>query len=64
MPPAVVARLHQEVQNALAAADVRERLASAGGEVAPGPSAHVRRDAQSEQQRYAKLIRDANIKPD
>lgn len=64
MPPAVVARLHQEVERALAAADVRERLASAGGDVAPGSSAMFAQMLDSEQQRYAKLIRESNIKID
>ena len=64
MPAAVVARLHEEVEKALAAADVRERLASAGGEVAPGSSAMFAEMLQREQQRYARLIRESNIKPE
>ena len=64
MPAAVVARLHQEVEKALAATDLRERLASAGGEVAPGSSAMFAEMLQSEQQRYARLIRESNIKPE
>jgi tripartite-type tricarboxylate transporter receptor subunit TctC len=64
MPAAIVARLHQEVEKALAATDVRERLASAGGEVAPGSSAMFAEMLQSEQQRYARLIRESNIKPE
>jgi tripartite-type tricarboxylate transporter receptor subunit TctC len=64
MPAAVVARLHQEVQRALATPDMRERLASAGGEVAPGSSAMVADLLRREQQRYEKLIRDAQIKPE
>jgi len=64
MPAAVIARLHQEVEKALAAADVRERLASAGGEVVPGSSAMFAELLQREQQRYARLIRESNIKPE
>jgi tripartite-type tricarboxylate transporter receptor subunit TctC len=64
MPAAVVTRLHQQVQRALAAPDVRERLASAGGDVAPGASSQFADLLRREQQRYAKLIRDAHIKPD
>jgi tripartite-type tricarboxylate transporter receptor subunit TctC len=63
-PVAVVARLHQEVQRALAAPAVRERLASAGGDVAPGSTAMFADLVRREQQRYEKLIRDANIKVD
>ena len=64
LPAAVIARLHQEVQRAIATSDVRERLASAGGDVAPGSSAMFADLLRQEQQRYEKLIRDANIKPD
>ena len=64
MPVAVVARLHQEIQRALGAADVRDRLASAGGEVVPGPSAMFADMLRREQQRYEKLIREAHLKPD
>ena len=64
LPAATVARLHQEVQKALAAPDMRERLAAAGGEVAPGASARFADLLRREQQRYEKLIRDAHIKPD
>jgi len=64
LPSPVVARLHQEVQRALAAPDVRERLVSAGGDVAPGSSAQFSDLLQREQQRYEKLIREAQIKPD
>jgi tripartite-type tricarboxylate transporter receptor subunit TctC len=64
VPPAVVARLHQEVQRALASADVRDRLVSAGGDVAPGSTAMFADMLRSEQQRYEKLIREARIKPD
>jgi len=63
-PPAAVARLHQEVQRALATPELRERLASAGGDVAPGSSAMFGDMVRREQQRYEKLIRDAHIKPD
>jgi tripartite-type tricarboxylate transporter receptor subunit TctC len=64
MPAAVVTGLHQQVQRALAAPDVRGRLASAGGDVAPGASSQFADLLRREQQRYAKLIRDAHIKPD
>jgi tripartite-type tricarboxylate transporter receptor subunit TctC len=64
LPAAVVARVHQEVQRALAAADVRDRLVSAGGDVAPGSTAMFAEMLRSEQQRYEKLIREAHIKPD
>ena len=64
MPAEVAARLHQEVQRALAAPDVRERLASAGGEVASGSAALFADLLRREQRRYEKLIREAGITPD
>jgi tripartite-type tricarboxylate transporter receptor subunit TctC len=64
LPPAVVARVHAEVQKALAAPEVRERLASAGGEVLPGPVERFASLLASERARYDKLIREARIQPD
>ena len=60
----VVARLHQEVQGALATPDVQARLASGGGDVAPGTQAMFAAMLRSEQQRYEKLIRESQIKVD
>ncbi|HEY8355944.1 MAG TPA: tripartite tricarboxylate transporter substrate binding protein [Ramlibacter sp.] len=64
MAPALVARLHGDVQKALATEDVRRRLTSAGGEVLPGPTAQLTSLLQSESARYGRLIREAQIKPD
>jgi tripartite-type tricarboxylate transporter receptor subunit TctC len=63
-PQPVVARLHAEVQKALQSPEVRERLAGAGGEVLPGSTAQFAALIRSERQRYEKLVREANIKPD
>ncbi|MBI2771444.1 MAG: tripartite tricarboxylate transporter substrate binding protein [Burkholderiales bacterium] len=64
LPPALVARLHAEVQKALASDEVRQRLGAAGGEVLPGPAAQFARLLLDESTRYARLIREAQIKPD
>jgi len=64
LPPAVVARLHAEVQKALAMPEVRDRLTGAGGEVLPGPTERFSALLLSEKNRYEKLIRDAHIQPD
>ncbi len=64
LPPAVVTRVHAEVQKALATAEVRERLTNAGGEVLPGPVERFTSLLASERARYDKLIREARIKPD
>lgn len=63
-PKAIVTRLHDEVQKALQSKDVRDRLANAGGEVLPGSSEQFATLIRTERQRYAKLVREANIKPD
>ncbi len=64
LPAAVVARLHAEVQKALATPELRERLAGAGGEVLPGPPERLGALLLSEKLRYEKLIREARIQPD
>lgn len=63
-PKPVIAKLHAEVQKALASSEVRERLSSAGGEVLPASTEQFAAMLEAERLRYAKLIRDANIKPD
>ncbi|MFM9899783.1 MAG: tripartite tricarboxylate transporter substrate binding protein [Polaromonas sp.] len=64
VPAPLVARLHADVQKALASDEVRQKLQAVGGEVLPGPTAQFTRLLQDESARYAKLIRDAQIKPD
>ncbi|MBU6258644.1 MAG: tripartite tricarboxylate transporter substrate binding protein [Burkholderiales bacterium] len=64
LPPAIVARLHEAVEQALATPALRQRLAGAGGEVLPGPTQRFADLLASEQARYAKLIRSAGIRPE
>jgi tripartite-type tricarboxylate transporter receptor subunit TctC len=63
-PKPVVARLHSEVQKALQTREVRERMTAVGGEVIPGSIEQFAALIKSERQRYEKLVREANIKPD
>lgn len=63
-PKAVVARLHDEVQKALQTKEVRERMTAVGGEVIPASAEMFANLIRSERQRYEKLVREANIKPD
>ena len=63
-PKPVIARLHAEVQKALQTNEVRERMASVGGEVIPGSSDQFGALIHSDRVRYEKLVREANIKPD
>lgn len=63
-PKAIVAKLHAEVQKALQTKEVRERMTAVGGEVIPGSADMFGALIRSERQRYEKLVREANIKPD
>ncbi len=63
-PKPVVARLHDEVQKALKTPEVQARMTGVGGEVIPGSQEMVAALIHSERQRYEKLVREANIKPD
>jgi tripartite-type tricarboxylate transporter receptor subunit TctC len=63
-PKAIVQRLHYETQKALQTNEVRDRMAQVGGEVVTGSSEMFAALIRSEYVRYAKLIKDANIKPD
>jgi tripartite-type tricarboxylate transporter receptor subunit TctC len=63
-PKPIVARLHAEVQKALQSDEVRARMTAVGGEVEPGTSEHFGALIHAERVRYAKLVKDANIKPD
>jgi tripartite-type tricarboxylate transporter receptor subunit TctC len=64
MPAPLVARLHAEIQRALASDDVKGRLAASGGEVLPGPVDRFTALLNAERTRYEKLIREAKILPD
>jgi tripartite-type tricarboxylate transporter receptor subunit TctC len=63
-PKPIVARLHAEVQKALQSDEVRARMTAVGGEVEPGTPEHFGALIHAERVRYAKLVKDANIKPD
>ncbi len=63
-PQAVLTKLHEQVQKALATKDLKERITSVGGQVAPGSADSFAQLIQSEAQRYARLVREAQIKPD
>ncbi len=64
LPGPIVARLHAEIERALASDDVKGRLAAAGGEVLPGPVDRFAALLTAEKARYEKLIHDAKILPD
>ena len=64
LPAPVVLRLHAEIQKALAAPEVRDRLVNAGGEVLSGPTERFAVLLVNERSRYDRLIREARIQPD
>jgi tripartite-type tricarboxylate transporter receptor subunit TctC len=63
-PKDVVAKLHEEVQKALATPEVQTRMTAVGGEVSPGTQQMAADLVHSERLRYDKLVREAHIKPD
>jgi tripartite-type tricarboxylate transporter receptor subunit TctC len=63
-PKPIVVKMHTEIQKALQAKEVKDRMNSVGGEVIPGSSEMFANLIRSERQRYEKLVREANIKPD
>ena len=63
-PQAIVDRLHQAVQKALASPEVQKRISDVGGEVTPGSTAQFKALIHDERVRYEKLVREANIRLD
>jgi len=63
-PRPIVNLLHTEAQKALQTKEVRERMTAVGGEVIPGSIELLGSLIRSERQRYEKLVRESNIKPD
>jgi tripartite-type tricarboxylate transporter receptor subunit TctC len=61
-PPAIVEKLRAEIHKALADPEVKERLANLGAEVSPSTPQELAALVRTEHERYAKLIREANIK--
>jgi tripartite-type tricarboxylate transporter receptor subunit TctC len=64
LPGPIVTRLHAEIQKALSAPEVKDRLVNAGGEVLPGRVERFSTLLAGEKTRYEKLIREARIQPD
>ena len=61
-PPAIVDKLHAEVAKALAASDVKERLAAMGFQGVGDTPQHFAAFVQAEIAKWAKVVKDANIK--
>jgi len=63
-PAAVVTRLNAELNKALAATEVQERMAQLQAEIAPGTPAQLTAIVHSEQARWARIIAERKIKLD
>ena len=63
-PPAVVARLHQETQHAIAQPDVAARLLAVGSEPQVMTAAAFADFVQSEIRKWGKAVKEANAQPD
>lgn len=63
-PPAVIDSLNQAVRRALATATVRERLIGLGADPAPSSPAELASLVAADTEKWGKLIRAKNIRPD
>ena len=63
-PKPVIRRLHAELTRAVAAPDMRERLASAALEPAPNTPEQFKKLIVGELQRWKNVMKDAGIKPE
>ena len=63
-PPAAIARLNAEVNNALKAPDVRDKLIAQGLYPAPSTPEQFGAHLRAEMAKYAKVIKEAGIKVD
>ena len=61
-PKSVIRRLHDEITRAVAAPDMRERLAASALEPAPNTPEQFRKMIAEELQRWARVIKDAGIR--
>ncbi len=61
-PPEVIQRLNTDINKALATADLRDRIVSQGNEVAGGTPQEFETFIRTENAKWGKLVREANIK--
>jgi tripartite-type tricarboxylate transporter receptor subunit TctC len=64
MNPALVARLNEDINKAMAAPDVAERMASSGAEDGGGTPERFAEFMRSERAKYTRLVKEAGIKID
>jgi len=61
-PPAVIARLNKELNAALAAEDVKARLATEGAEALPGTPEAYAADIAGEEKKWGGLVKKLGLK--
>ena len=64
LPADIVKRLQDAALAALQAGDARERLAAAGGEPSPASGEEVRRLIRADMDKWARVVKAANVKVD
>ena len=64
MAPALVARMNEDINRALAMPDVAERLNAAGAEDSGGSAERFAEFMRAERDKYSRLVKDAGIKID
>jgi len=62
-PPAIIERLYQEISRIMMLPDVQERFRKVGTEVKVSDPKTVARMIHEDTQRWAKIVRDFNVKP-
>ncbi len=63
-PPEIINRLNREINSGLAYSKMKERIIALGGLVVPGSPAEFGRLIADETDKWGKVIRTANIKPE
>jgi tripartite-type tricarboxylate transporter receptor subunit TctC len=63
-PPQIIDKLNKEINAGLADPKLKARLADLGGTVLPGSPADFGKHIAEETEKWGKLIRAANIKPE
>ena len=63
-PPDIVQRLNAEIVKALSAPDMREAMLARGAEPQPGTPEQFTAFMRGEMAKWAKVVREANIKAD
>jgi len=63
-PQSVIAKLNAELNRVLRSKEVNDFLVSTGVDVAPGTAAELARFVRADNERYARVIRAANVKAD